>query len=234
MESYIDNLLNIEDGDGIELEYDHQEYETFFPKYIERFQKVSEIKFITPAYNTNYKIIYYYYSTSLQLHLYDDQDYVKHVINTIKLSNKQFLLIKTSLQPIIPTNNNGKIETISGNSYGHLILIIYDKIKNQFYIIDPSGSAYNFKYYKIAMKKFFNNPIEIEEAILLQHLESQALNFKNEIRGYCVAWTYLYVILFILSETKDIVNIANIILKKCNNDPTKLRKLIRNFTFECA
>ena len=234
MESYLDQILNLDDGNGIEMIYDHMEYESFFPKYIERIQKVKQIKFFTPRYNTEGKRIYYYHSTSLRLDLYDDREYVKDILDSIKLSNEQFLLINGSLYPTIPTNGTNKNETFNNKYIGHSILIIYDKKKNQFYIIDSNGAANLYKYYDIAKRIFFDEPIEIKEAMILQQLEAKLTDFENELDGYCVAWSYLYAILFILSETKDIKEIPTVIMRKCDNSPVKLRKLIRNFTFECS
>jgi hypothetical protein len=234
MDSYLDQILNLDDEDGIKIEYDHMEYELFFPKYIERIQKIPQIKFFTPRYNTEGKKIYYYHSTSLRLDLYDDREYVNDTLNIIKSLNEPFLLINGSLFPTIPTNGNSKNETLDGSTIGHSILIIYDKKKNQFYIIDSNGAASLYKYYDIAKRIFFDEPIEIKEAMILQRLESKLSVFENEVDGYCVAWSYLYGILFILSDTKDIEEITAVIMKKCNNSPVKLRKLIRNFTFECA
>lgn len=234
MEAYIDYLLNIEDSNGMEIEYEQKEYEASFPKYLERIHKISLPKFYTPRYNSSGQIVNIYNSKELKLNQFFDEDYISDVLKEIKTSDTEFKVFEASLMPALANNIHVNKTTIN-QWIGHSILIIYIKKDDQFYIIDSNGAASIYTYYGEAKRSFFGNPIEIKESLILQRLEEKIENFESEIGGYCTAWAYLYAVLFVYSDKKDngtIIDIASLILTKCENNPIKLRKLIRNFTYE--
>jgi hypothetical protein len=233
MEQYLDKVFDLDEEDGIFVKYNRDQYEKGFLKYIENFHDISLPKFKTPRYNKDGEFMYYYMTNELIFSLFTNKSYVKHVIETIKSSENIFSIINCSLYPVIDMNGSKKNETTINTWNAHSILVIYIKKDDIFYIIDTDNIDGIYTYYEYARYMFFNRFIVIEETNILQCLEYKAKNYEGEFDGYCVAWSYLFANLFLLSYDGNINKILNLILYKCESNPTKLRKLIRNFTFLC-
>lgn len=188
---------------------------------------VYNIKFIgVTFYNTIvkyklYSMISPFMTTRLELCNFSKNYYVKKAINAIKKIKHKFTIVPITIKQLDSQTDKKS----------HMILAIYIKKEDKFYIFDSNISTSDFySYYYNAIDIFFNNYEFIDHANKIQFSEGFATNLDCEIYGYCTIWCCLFITFYVKFNNELSMNeIVNSILVYANTPP-KLRDLIRSFT----
>ena len=156
----------------------------------------------------------------IDLRLWNNSKYCNVVYRSIER-----LCSKCDKYAIIPVGLSSCVDV------GHMIVFIYIKSENKFYLFDSSGSRTRYKHLADTLVFFFGYYKVIKDCEKIQLLESEAPNLPGEIGGYCCPWSCFFIYCHSkLNKEVKMVDIINKILVHCDT-PIKLRKLVRNFSY---
>ena len=212
---FIDPFILEDDKEIDIMDYTYEAFDQNIGRYCKK-EIQYPLKFIYPDNNR---------SSLLFLHFYKEKC-MKDNIKKIKDNKTKFTIIRTFLIKDKNKSNN------------HHIIILYIKKNDTFYILDPSGASIDYEYYEEAKNLLFENYIIVKSMETLQGLEGSVEDYKGEIKGYCIAWSYFFIRCYIINNDEvELDELIDLIISACNRDRSKLeimmRRLIRNYTYEC-
>ena len=112
---------------------------------------------------------------------------------------------------------------------GHMIVVFYLKNVNKFYIFDSSGYTITNTEFKSTFKYLFGNYEYITNAYKLQAKESKITLELDEVGGYCVVWSCLFIHLYRKFHKSH--SFDEIVEKILLLNDLELRQLVRSFGY---
>jgi hypothetical protein len=205
----------------------------YFPELDKRHAIVKIINLIISntldKFNIRYKL---FNCCSLGLRGYDER-----IIDSILWKNRRFMnMVYNSIDRLCSTCKKFAIIPILLRSKvmnGHMIVAIYIKTENIFYIFDSSGSSVEYEHLHDLLKDFFGDYKYIKKCHHLQDIEGSVPSLPGEINGYCVSWSCYFITCYM--KLHKIMSMNDIVQNTldCANTPMKLRQLIRRFSLLC-
>lgn len=216
MEKYINKILR-KNTNNYYIKEDKYNYQTFLNKTLKRFNMnynyINSNEFIVPRIIGLSKLA----PNEIYAGLLNKNKYWNTVYRSVER-----LCDKTRKYCIIPVS-------LSSLDYGnHLIIVIYVKSSDKFFVFDSSGAMeYCYDHIMENLLDFFGGLTILNKADLLQKDERE-VKYSDEIDGYCVIWCCLYVTC--LKKFGLRCEILPILLRIADTKEKKI-KLIRNFAY---